>query len=159
MKWLPLFIILLAGHFVYAQQDIKATDFEGLEPYLKKSNDTTYLVNFWATWCKPCVEEMPAFMKINDEYKDKAFKMLLVSLDFPGQIESKLLPYIKENQIDAEVIVLDDPASNKWIPEIDESWSGSIPATLIFHRDKRKFYEKKLNYEELKSILSQFNNI
>jgi hypothetical protein len=104
------------------------------------------------------VEEMPAFMKINDEYKDKAFKMLLVSLDFPGQIESKLMPYIKENQIDAEVIVLDDPASNKWIPEIDENWSGSIPATLIFHRDKRNFYEKKLDYDELKSILSKFNN-
>ncbi len=141
---------------MFAQPNIKTTDYEGLKPYLNKANDTTYLVNFWATWCKPCVEEMPAFMKINQEYQDEAFKMLLISLDFPGQIESKLIPYIKENQIDAEVIVLDDPASNKWIPMIDESWSGSIPATLIFHRDKRKFFEGKLDYEELKSILSKF---
>ena len=135
---------------------MKVTDYDGLSPYLQKSNDTTYLINFWATWCKPCVEEMPAFMKINEEFDEKPFKILLVSLDFPGQIESRLIPFIQENEIDAEVIVLDDAASNQWIPKVNEKWSGSLPGTLIYNSEKREFYEKKLRYKELKSILSKF---
>lgn len=151
-----LLLILTTSFSLKAQEQVKTTDFEGLKPFLEKNNDTTYLVNFWATWCKPCVEEMPAFMKIHDENQDKPFKMLLVSLDFPGQIESRLIPYIQENQIDAEVVVLDDPASNVWIPKVNDKWSGSLPATLFYNRDKRDFYEKKLNYTEIKSILTNY---
>lgn len=156
MKCLPLFLLLTIGLEGSAQNEVKITDFEGLEPYLEKSNDTTYLVNFWATWCKPCVEEMPAFMEINDKFSDRSFKMLLVSLDFPGQIESRLLPYIRENNIGAEVIVLDDPNSNQWIPMVDSSWSGSIPATYFYNRHRSEFHEKKLDYNELNDILTKF---
>ena len=60
------------------------------------SVDKTYVINFWATWCAPCVKELPYFEEVNKEFKDKNTEVILVSLDFPSQIESKLKPYLKK---------------------------------------------------------------
>jgi thiol-disulfide isomerase/thioredoxin len=151
-----VFFFLLAVSVPSFSQDIRMIDREGLEPYLTSDSDTTYLINFWATWCKPCVEEMPDFIKLNDELKGKAFKMVLISLDFPSQIESRLKPYIAENDIEAEIVVLDDPNSNAWIPLVSDEWSGAIPATLLYNREKRSFYEQKLDYKKLKEIVKHY---
>jgi hypothetical protein len=78
------------------------------------------------------VEELPAFERVGDEYSDKKVKVLLVSLDFPGQIESRLLPFLDKHKIRSEVLVLNDPDANQWINRVDPSWSGAIPATLIY---------------------------
>ena len=133
-------------------------DFNGLKPYLSTDNDSIYVVNFWATWCKPCVKEMPYFQRLAKEYSSKKVKLLLVSLDFPNKYESLLQPFIEENNIDSEVIALNDPNSNAWIPQIDESWSGAIPATIIFNKDERKFYEQSFTYEELENQLKSVIN-
>jgi thiol-disulfide isomerase/thioredoxin len=129
--------------------------FKDFEPHLHFSNDTTYLVNFWASWCTPCVEELPAFERIGKEYRGKPLKILLVSLDFPSQIESRLLPFIEKHRITSEVLVLDDPDANKWINKVDPEWSGTIPATLIYNRQNRSFHEGSFTYEELKLIVEQ----
>lgn len=134
---------------------VASYDFSGLEYFLKKENDTTYVVNFWATWCVPCVEELPNFEKVNSIYKDKKVKVLLVSIDFPKMAESKLIPFIKTHNLQSEVVLLNDPDANSWINKVDPSWSGAIPATVIYKKGKRKFYEKSFTFEELeKEILS-----
>jgi len=61
--------------------------FEDMEPLLRLQNDTTYVVNFWATWCKPCIKEIPYFKELDSTYKDQKFKLLLVSLDFPKDVK------------------------------------------------------------------------
>jgi thiol-disulfide isomerase/thioredoxin len=127
--------------------------FNDFEPHLHFSNDTTYLVNFWATWCTPCVTELPAFEQIREEYSKEKLKVILVSLDFPGQIESRLLPFLEQNGIRSEVLVLNDPDANRWIDRVDPSWSGAIPATLIYNRKSRLFHEGTYSYEELKQIV------
>ncbi len=137
---------------------VKVLNFDELKPYLEKNDDKTHVVNFWATWCKPCVEELPAFEKIYEENKTKQVEVLLVSLDFPNEIESQLLPFIKNNKLEPEVIVLDDPDQNKWINGIDKSWSGAIPATIIYNKNKRSFYERSFNYNELNQELQKFIN-
>lgn len=137
---------------------IDSYNFLGLEPYLKKDNDTTYVVNFWATWCVPCVEELPNFEKLNAEYKDKKVKVLLVSIDFPKMVETKLLPFVKEHNLKSEVLLLNDPDANTWINKVDSTWSGAIPATIIYKGDKRRFYEKSFSFEELESEVKQFQN-
>ncbi len=129
--------------------------FNDFEPHLHLQNDTTYLVNFWATWCTPCVEELPAFERIGEEYRHHMVKVLLVSLDFPGQIESRLVPFLEQNEIQSEVLVLNDPDANKWIDRVDLSWSGSVPATLIYHGSDRTFHEGAYQYDELKQIVEQ----
>lgn len=128
---------------------VKSYDFDKLEYFLNKKNDTTYVVNFWATWCVPCVEELPYFEKLNAEYKDKKVKVLLVSLDMPKMIESRLLPFIEEKKLQSDVVLLRDPDANSWIGKVSPDWSGAIPATIIYKNDERKFYEQSFTYEEL----------
>ena len=114
------------------------------------------IINFWATWCKPCIKELPAFEKIASEYADKKVKVLLVSLDFPEKIENQVIPFIKKNNIKSEVILLDDADANSWIPKVSPDWSGAIPATVIYKNDRRKFYEQSFTFEALETEIKTF---
>ena len=141
----------------YSKESISVNsyDFSGIEKLLKKQNDTTYIVNFWATWCVPCVEELPNFEKLNADYKDKNVKVILVSIDFPKMVESNLLPFIKKHNLKSEVVHLNDPDANSWINKVDPTWSGAIPATVIYKNDKRNFYEKSFTFEELEAVVKK----
>ena len=138
--------------------DLEIYDFNGLQKYLNKDDNKTYVVNFWATWCAPCVKELPYFEKLNADFKCKNVEVILVSLDFPKQYDKKLKPFIKENNLQSKVIALNDTDSNTWIPKIDKDWSGAIPATIIYNKDKRGFYEQSFDYETLKTEVNKFLN-
>jgi thiol-disulfide isomerase/thioredoxin len=140
----------------YAQ--IKVYDFEAFEPLIHQENDTTYVLNFWATWCLPCVKELPAFERLNQENKNKKFKMILVSLDFGRDVLKRLLDYKLNQKLSAEIVLLDDPDANAWIPKIDKDWSGAIPATIIYRNEKWQFYGHSFTYEELKNEIENFIN-
>ena len=131
-------------------------DFNGLEPYLNRTDDKIYVVNFWATWCAPCIKELPHFEALNANYKGENVEVILVSLDFPHQFETKLIPYIKEHDLKSKILVLDDVDMNTWIPKVDENWDGAIPITIIYNKDKRKFYDQTFTYEILENELKQF---
>ena len=136
--------------------ELEIVDFEGLKPLLHRSDDKVYVINFWATWCAPCVKELPYFEKLNETYADKHVEVILVSLDFPKQYEKKLKPFIEDRQLKSRVIALNDVDFNSWIGQVDESWSGAIPATVIYSKDKRKFYEASFEWEDLESELKTF---
>lgn len=131
-------------------------DYNGLEPYLSKTDEKTYVVNFWATWCAPCIKELPYFETINAKYKDENVEVMLVSLDFPSQYEKKLKPFIKKHDLQSKILVLDDVDQNTWIPKINENWDGAIPVTIIYNKDKREFYDRTFTYKELENELKQF---
>jgi thiol-disulfide isomerase/thioredoxin len=154
---LKLFYLLLAP---VAGAQVPSVDFNGLEPRLSTTSDSVYVVNFWATWCVPCVKELPEFERINQEYSDRRVKVLLVSLDNPRHMESRILPFIKKPELKSEIILLDDPRSNDWIPRVDGSWSGAIPATIIFTRNSRSFHEKVFTWDELESlVIAKLNRV
>jgi thiol-disulfide isomerase/thioredoxin len=138
--------------------ELEIYDFEGLTPFLTKNDDKTYVVNFWATWCAPCVKELPYFEDLYANFKDENVEVILVSLDFPHQFESKLKPFIENRNLKSKIVVLDDVDSNSWIPKVDKDWSGSIPATIIYKNDKRSFFEKSFTYNELEGELKKFIN-
>ena len=133
--------------------EIPIYDFKSFESLLHIDDGKVRLINFWATWCKPCIAELPYFELINSEYKEKGVEVLLVSLDLPTDVESKLIPFLKKQQIKSKVVLLDDPDANTWIPKVSEEWSGSIPATIIYKGKTRYFYERSFTYNELKTEL------
>jgi len=137
---------------------VRSYDFNALQPLLQKQNDTTYVVNFWATWCKPCIAELPNFEKLHAAYKNQKVKVILVSLDMAKQVESNLIPYIKRKRLQSEVVHLKDPDMNTWITKVDANWSGAIPATVIYNRSQRKFYEQSFTYEALEKELKTITN-
>ncbi|NVK51687.1 MAG: TlpA family protein disulfide reductase [Flavobacteriaceae bacterium] len=135
---------------------IKLYNYEQLAPLLAKKDAKTYVVNFWATWCKPCVKELPYFEKLYATYKKKNVEVVLVSLDFPNQVESRLIPFVKKKQLQSKVVLMADPDQDTWIPKIDKDWSGAIPATLIYNKESRVFYEKSFHYDELEKEVLKF---
>lgn len=136
--------------------DLEVYNYEGFKKFLNKKDDKTYVINFWATWCAPCIKELPYFEKLNAKYNNKNVEVILVSLDFPHLYESKLKPFIKEKKLKSKVIALDDADMNSWIPKVDKSWSGSIPATIIYNKNDRKFFEQSFTYEELQREIKTF---
>jgi len=138
--------------------EIEVYNFEQLENFLKADQEQTYVVNFWATWCKPCIKELPYFEDIQVKYKGD-IKVILVSLDFPSKLESQLIPFITDKKIQSQVILLDDPYENEWIPKVDSTWSGALPATLIFNSTKRKFFEQSFSQKELENEIMKFKNL
>lgn len=129
-------------------------DFNKLEPIFHQESDTTYVINFWATWCKPCVEELPYFESLHEKFAGKKIKVILVSLDFPKDYETKLIPFVKENQLKSEVVLLTDGDYNAWIDKVSPEWGGAIPVTVIYNAEERKFIgEQFANYEELDALV------
>jgi len=115
------------------------------------NKDTTYVINFWATWCKPCVEELPNFDSLNNDFKNKKSKVILVCLDFKEELDKKVNPFLSKKKIQSECVLLDEVNGNDFINQIDKNWSGAIPATYFLNSKNKIFIEKKLNYSELKS--------
>lgn len=129
----------------------KFADFELL---LHKQNDTTYVINFGAIWCKPCVAELPFFEKLHDAYRGKPVKVILVSIDFPKQLKSKLLPFVQSHDLQAQVIALADMDYNAWIGKVSEKWDGAIPFTLIYNQQHREIKLGELDgYEQLAELV------
>lgn len=164
MKYL-IFVFFISNLIGYSQdlkpikvyknekREVSSFNFEEISPIFEQKDNVTYVINFWATWCMPCVKELPYFEKLNETYKDKNVKVILVSLDFPKKIDSQLLPFLERKMINSTVYVLDDPNANDWIEKVNKDWSGAIPATIIYKGDNQKFFEKSFTYEELEQEL------
>lgn len=119
------------------------------------SPDTTYIINFWATWCAPCVEELPEFNALQERYATKAVKVLLVSLDFKENYP-KLPLFLQRKRISPQVIWLKDTNPNNFVPLAHKDWGGSIPATLILHprTGTRRFVEGQITEAQVEDIVT-----
>ncbi len=156
-----LFFVLLLLFAVKAQaqgSSIKIyDDFNDLKFIFEQQNDTTYVINFWATWCAPCVAELPYFEQLYDHYKEEKIKIVLVSLDFERQINTKLKPFLKKNNIKSEVVVLTDNRSQDWIGKVNEDWGGAIPVTHFYKGNSYIFEDGEFaSFDELKSVVDMF---
>ncbi|WP_221432497.1 TlpA disulfide reductase family protein [Arcicella rosea] len=137
---------------------VEIVKFEHLQKVLNQVSDTTVVLHFWATWCRPCMEELLFFEELSTTYNPQKIKFILVSMDFVKDAETSLKNVIERNKIKSKVVLLDEPDYNSWIDLIDKEWSGTIPATLVLNANlrKRKFYEGKVNMtsfsDELKKM-------
>ncbi|MES2775943.1 MAG: TlpA disulfide reductase family protein [Bacteroidota bacterium] len=146
-------IVLLFSCFSIAgfSQEIPSLKVEELVKRYSNAKGVT-VVNFWSTWCKPCQEEMPHFIKITDSLKMKGVNLLLVSLDTKTvYTKGELKAFVKKKKWVAPMVWLNETDADHYCPAIDKSWSGVIPVTLISNPSKNyfKFYEAALSREEL----------
>lgn len=139
---------LVIGRVAMAQplQPVKITE---LEEIIAASRQPL-VINFWATWCRPCIEEIPYFEKIAAKYRRKKVRLLLVSLDMEDDTAS-VMPFAKKRGFKSDIVWLNETDADYFCPKVDEKWQGSIPATLFVHNKKgyRRFFEKQLKEEEL----------
>ena len=154
MKSFFLIVLFIGLAFKsYTQQIIKwkITDIREL---IEKS-DSVLVINFWATFCKPCVEEIPNLIKFASKYKKQKVALFLVSLDLADYYPTKIKKFVAAKKYAANIAWLDESNADYFCPIISADWSGSIPATLIVNNKNgyRKFYEKKLSAAEIENAI------
>ena len=151
---------LIASAFICnlasAQQQPDIIKLADLKRVMADDSQQIHIINFWATWCGPCVKELPLFEKITEE-KRKGVKVTLVSLDLDlDPNPQKVYKFIALKKIQSDVVLLDELDPNSWINEIVPEWSGALPATIIINHQtgKRKFIGKALHEGELEEQLN-----
>ncbi|TAE40124.1 MAG: TlpA family protein disulfide reductase [Runella slithyformis] len=158
MKALFVVSVLFIMSIKTNAQRVELVQFGRLQQLLTQPSDTTYIINFWATWCKPCVVELPVFEQINQQYAGQKVRVLLVSMDFAKDMVTRVLPFVARWQIANPVWLLNEPDYDSWINKVSQRWSGAIPATLILNNKKRKriFFEQPLEFNQLEKELRDF---
>ena len=136
-------------------QKAKVIKLPELESIMARNEDTTYIINFMATWCKPCMEELPGFEKFSKENATSNIKVIYISLDAVEDLDKKLNKMIERKRIKNSVYLLDETDYDSWIRKIEKSWQGSIPVTFIINHSRkiRKFIPSSITYNELASTI------
>ena len=149
MKFFLPVIVLLTG-FAAGAQEIKKVNIDELQAYIAKS-DKPLVVNFWATWCSSCVEEIPYFIStVKEKYQDKV-ELLLVSLDVKRYYPQTIKAFAEKKNFTASIAWLSESNADIFCPKIDNRWGGEIPVTLMVNNNKnyRKFYDRALTQRQL----------
>ncbi len=103
-----------------------------LEQYINAADKPT-IINFWATFCKPCLEEMPYFVKVHKKYESAGLNLMLVNLDVSDAYPNKIKAFATKRKINAPIAFLDETDADVFCPVVDTTWSGAIPATLFIN--------------------------
>ena len=154
MRILVFLGLFLAG-FTCRGQRVELMKLEPLRQTIQQEQGVQ-VINFWATWCGPCLKELPLFEKLNAERRD--VRILLVSLDMDLDPDpQKVRSFVARKKLKSTVIILDERNPNEWIDKLEKTWSGALPATLVIHNKtgKRRFIERELHAGELEKLISE----
>jgi thiol-disulfide isomerase/thioredoxin len=156
MKRICLVIIIACIYINGYSQEIAKWKITDIENLMEKS-DSILVINFWATFCVPCIEEIPDLIKFSNKYKKQKVKLYLVSLDFSENYPAKIKKFVAKKKYNASVAWLNETNADYFCPKIAETWSGAIPATLIVNKKSgyRKFYEEKLSAPEIENAIQK----
>lgn len=158
MKYKLLFVVGIILSFTTSlnAQNIPSYSADNLNARTS-DKDTIYVVNFWATWCIPCVKELPAFNLIQNLYKTQPVKVILVSFDFKEQYPSKLSAWVTKRKLQPEVVWFNETSPTDYIPKVAPEWEGGLPATILINNKKgiRLLKPNEITAEELKAWIDQ----
>jgi thiol-disulfide isomerase/thioredoxin len=148
MKTIFFVAFLFVATDIYSQQ-IKSVKVTELEKLIKESK-RPLIISFWATFCVPCLQELPYFQDITEKYKSQEVSMLLVSLDLKGYYPDSIMATVKKHKIVQPVVWLNETNADYFCPKIDSSWSGGMPSSLFVNNATgyHKFFEESLSKEK-----------
>jgi thiol-disulfide isomerase/thioredoxin len=160
MKKHLFLLFLLSNLFVLnilAQKTVKVVKKEDLLDYIQKEDGKAKVINFWATWCKPCILELPHFEEVKKKYAGKDIEFVLVSLDFSKDLQTKVIPFVNRKKLAIDVWLLDESNPDTWIDQLNPDWQGDIPATLFIQQKKgvKSFEAKEFTLEELEQRVKE----
>ena len=150
----PILLLISLNAIGQQAQTIKIDD---LLKRLQAKGEQVQVINFWATWCAPCVKELPLFEKLTADNKP-GVKVTLVSMDLDlDPNPEKVYKFIARKNIKSEVLLLDEQDANSWINKVEKQWSGALPATIIINQKtgQRKFVEKELHEGDLEKLIAE----
>src|SRR6186713_2171990 len=159
-SWNLLFVFVLFCSCRQANsQSIAKWKITDLQEYISK-NDTPTIVSFWATYCGPCIKEIPYFQEVVKQYEKKGVKLLLVSLDFKESFPDKISSFADKRKFTSPIVWLDETNADYFCPKVDSKWSGVMPATLFINNKKgyRSFFEEEMSKEKFETELKKILN-
>ena len=150
------FLLLIAN--LNAQIKVEKLDKPGLEKIVKERNGKVLLLNIWATWCVPCREEFPDLVKIANEFGKDKVEVIGISTDFPEDMKSKIVPFLKKQNVNFTNYVSAFKNDEELINFINKDWNGALPATVIFDQAGKRvaFFEGKKSYADFAEQLNRF---
>jgi len=160
LKKITFILLVIFDVFLANAQSIPKWKITDVEDFIKKS-ESPVIVTFWATYCIPCIEEIPYFEELVKKYEDKGVKLLLVSLDFENFYPSRIRKFAAKQKFTAPIVWLDETSADYFCPKIDSAWSGVMPATLLVNNKSgyRSFFEEQIPREVLEAeILKMVDN-
>jgi thiol-disulfide isomerase/thioredoxin len=134
-------------------QKVQVVNTEQLLEAIKPHSDSLHVVNFWATWCKPCIAEMPHFVRYAEENPDVQFTF--ISLDFADDV-AKVEQFSKVKNLPGQQLLMNNVDYNSWLPMVDSTWQGNIPFTILSYRGHKMAHAGSISsYEELLKRIEQ----
>jgi thiol-disulfide isomerase/thioredoxin len=158
MVKLLIYFSLLFGFALQAQgqSETSIIKLEDLHQIIEEPSTKIKVINFWATWCAPCIKELPQFEALNRKRDDVMVILVSLDLDLDPDPE-KVYKFIERKKLKSQVLLLNEQDPNSWINTIDEQWSGALPATLIINSEtgQRKFIGNEIHDGELEKLVDE----
>lgn len=157
MKKLILLLLLISSYGSSYSQVLLPADKNVLDSIRTANRENVILINFWATWCRPCTEEFPDLMKLYKNYRDKNFKIIFISLDFGDNLGDKTKAFLKKQGVDFVTYYNNFTKDEDLINYISKDWEGSIPGTFIYSNNiLQKTLIGKHNYKDFRDVISKY---